>query len=455
MATVYEDKYGLNVGDIKSLAEFEGVKFSGILIKKNIKDYSYLIKYRNEVKKVIKKVIKEKNMTKRKALTALNKAKNDVLNLKDGISPIKEANKNKLTNINEMADYYFINNPTKSSEKERRRYNFHIEGRDFASKYIFLITTDELENFIKILSKTEPNHLERTKRKKETEANHLEKTKQKKETEPNHTEKTKQKKDDDNKNEIFYKNKFLSPKSINIIIDLCKTVINYSIKKGKYKGENPFANLDKPPVNNVKLKLMNDDEMKLYFKALENADIRYARDIDEFKKKPYRISLLFALLALTTGARVQTILNIKIRDIDFNDNIIHLLNKKVNDKLYIGHIASDSIKEIIKEIINNNGYPNREYLFCVYETEKKYVNYPNPVKNILDKTININRSGDSILTVRDLRNVFATNLINKKVPLSSIQNLLNHTTPNMTVRYAQMLEKTGGDDVKQHLGNIF
>jgi hypothetical protein len=35
------------------------------------------------------------------------------------------------------------------------------------------------------------------------------------------------------------------------------------------------------------------------------------------------------------------------------------------------------------------------------------------------------------------------------MPLSYIQNLLDHTTPNMTLRYAIMLDKTGGDELKK------
>ena len=421
MAKVYEDKYNLGIGDIKSLAEFEGDKYSGILIKRNKKGYTYSIKYRNELNKVIKKVVKEKNMTKGKALVALNKAKNDVVNIKDGIAPIQQANKNKLTTLNEMADYYFTTHITKTATREAKRYDFHIRDEDFANKYIFLITVEELNEFKVDIAKRIPYNIKRTELAGKVSN---------------------------------YKNKTLSPKSISTIIALCKTVINYSIENGKYKGENPFFYIKKPKVNNIRLKLMSDEEIKTYFKALETADIRYDRDIDTFNHTPYRISLLFAILALTTGARVQTLLNIRIRDIDLEDNIIHLFNRKVDDEAYIGHIANDRVKELIKEIIINNGFPNREYLFCNFQTEKQYINFPNPVRRVLDKVININRSGDSLLTVRDFRNVFATSLINKKVDISRIQNLLNHKTPIMTARYAQMLKKAGGDDVKEHFGNI-
>jgi site-specific recombinase XerD len=111
--------------------------------------------------------------------------------------------------------------------------------------------------------------------------------------------------------------------------------------------------------------------------------------------------------------------------------------------------VSDHIADIIQEVIYSNGIPNRKYLFCLLGSESRYKNYPNPVRRILDSVINDTRDDKNKLTVRDFRNVFATRLINKGMNLSHIQNLLNHKTPAMTMRYARMLDTTGGDELKE------
>ena len=133
---------------------------------------------------------------------------------------------------------------------------------------------------------------------------------------------------------------------------------------------------------------------------------------------------------------------------------IHPIQEKYFIEFSRGHIVNDKVADVIKEIIQNNGHPDREYLFCVKGTRTRYGNYPNPVKHQLDLVINKNRDKDNLLTVRDLRNVFATTLIHKGVNISFIQNLLSHKTPTMTARYAQMMSEAGGDEVKDVIGSM-
>jgi len=64
------------------------------------------------------------------------------------------------------------------------------------------------------------------------------------------------------------------------------------------------------------------------------------------------------------------------------------------------------------------------------------------------------RDEEDRLAVRDLRNVFATRLINEGMNISHIQHLLNHKTPTMTMRYAQLLDTTGGDELKDIFNKI-
>ncbi len=135
-----------------------------------------------------------------------------------------------------------------------------------------------------------------------------------------------------------------------------------------------------------------------------------------------------------------------MEDISFTDKTISLYNYKT-DTPYFGHIVSDEVENTLKEYCKNK--KPEDYIFYNYKTQKVYDGYPIIVKRKLDEIINNSREPKDRLAVRDFRNVFATRLINKGMNLSHIQNLLNHKTPNMTSRYAQLLDKTGGEELKQ------
>jgi len=309
---------------------------------------------------------------------------------------------NKLKTLHDMYNFYIENNTHKSLANTKSRYKQHLEGERFSTKHITLITLEELKDFKRNLLKKK----------------------------------------------AFKKDTFLTNKSINEIILLAVRLVNYAIQEEKFNGPNPFSKIKKEKVDNIRIKQMSDEDFEIFFNAMKSADKRYPSS-----KNDYRIGYLFTLLALTTGAREQTILNIKIKNISFENNTIRLYNFK-NEEYYIGHIVSDTIKEIIKEIIENNGFPNREYLFCLRDTEKKYANYPKQVKRVLDKEINSLRDTEERIAIKDFRNVFATRLINKKMNLKFIQKFLNHKTPNMTARYAQILDEEGGDDLRELSADI-
>lgn len=383
-------------------------KYKGIYINKTTNGVTYYIKYRDEYGKTVRKSLKHiENIKDSDALTALNEAKLNVIKLKKGLPPKEKKKINVLKTLNEMADYYFLNNDFRSKKGEIQRYNRHCRDKEFATKLFELITIEEIEDFRDELEQKKPTNI----------------------------------------NDVTSK-KTLAPKSIKNIFALCISIVKYALKKRKYKGENPFIDVEKPEVNNVRIKEMNEEEIELFFHRLRDMDILTPQ---------YKISYLYGVLGLTLGAREQTILHIKKSDINFDDKTIKLYNFKTKTE-YIGHIVNDDVEDAIKKIINYWKHSPIEndniYLFRVPRTGLKYKKAPAGVRNTLDKYINYTRTTEKIITVRDLRNVFATRLINKGMPLSYIQNLLSHKTPEMTTRYAQLLKKTGGNELKEMFSDI-
>lgn len=392
-----------------SLAKLTGnEKYSGLLVKEN-KDGSltYYMKYRDYHNKVIKKAIRNiPNITHNKALKEFNRVKQEIYEIKNGLSISKDQKINLIT-LNEMADFYFENHVFKKVHQETKRYNFHVRDEEFSSKPLMLVTPKDLYAFKnKMLNKHPVKWIygERI---------------------------------------AYDETKKLQPATVSNILVLCNTIIKYAIQNERYKGDNPFKYMKRIKFDNVSLKQMEEEEIEEYLDALKNAKYKYNRS-------DYRHSLelgyIFALLALTTGARKRTILQIKVEDISFADKTISLYNYKT-DTPYFGHIVSDEVENTLKEYCKNK--KPEDYIFYNYKTQKVYDGYPIIVKRKLDEIINNSREPKDRLAVRDFRNVFATRLINKGMNLSHIQNLLNHKTPNMTSRYAQLLDKTGGEELKQ------
>lgn len=386
-----------------SLAKFTGKdKYSGLLIKQTEKGPTYYMKYRDENNKVVKKAIKGiPNITHEKALKEFNRVKLEISNIKEN-KPIKRERVSEFKTLKEMANFYFSTHDFRSKENEEQRFKKHCEEQEFNTKLFSLITFDELDEWVEKLRKTKPANVNDPKSKKT-----------------------------------------LSAKSISNILTLCITIVKYAKQNRKYHGEILFDQVKKPKVDNVKLKQMSEDEIEFFFQKLSESDSK--------RKGTYTVGYLYGLLALSLGAREQTILNIKKDDIDYDKDIIHLYNFKTETK-YLGHIGNKKIADTLKQISRCNN--QSDYLFYNFQTKKPYRKAPVIVRQMLDKYINKDRDDDSIITVRDLRNVFATRLINKGMDLAFIQNLLSHKTPTMTTRYAQMLDTTGGDELKEMFKDI-
>lgn len=372
----------------------KNTKYAGIYLKDVKGKTNYYISFRDENNKVKRKKLNINNLTDNKALQELNRVKEEIRKIKAGqFKDIKtERNKKQqFKSLEEMALYYFKMHQIEKKKIEINRYETHLKDEEFSKKIYALVDIDELKIWLKKMYKKKPGNIHNPASKKT-----------------------------------------LSPKTINNVITLAITIIRYAIKNEKYSGEVLFDKLEKPKVDNIRLKMMTEDEIRNYLKVLKNR----AESTDN------RYAYLYALLALTLGAREQTILNIKEEDIDFKTNIIKLYNYKTKTN-YKGYIVSKEIAEEIKLKLFNG------YLFYNFETEKQYIKAPSLVREILNQEINNYRDQDSKITVRDFRNVFATRLINQGVNLSYIQNLLNHKTMTMTSRYAQMLEDAGSEELRE------
>ena len=150
---------------------------------------------------------------------------------------------------------------------------------------------------------------------------------------------------------------------------------------------------------------------------------------------------------LATGNRISTIANIKITDVDFEDEMININIQKNKRKVRIP--LQSTLKKVLKNyiadwLIDEDGkHYTTEYLFpSAYET---YGSFPMSRNNIYKTIAQYNRDRGVYKTSFHLfRHTFAKNWIINGGDLHSLQRVLGHSTLAMVVKYANLY----GEDLK-------
>lgn len=220
----------------------------------------------------------------------------------------------------------------------------------------------------------------------------------------------------------------LSNGSINQIIKLVKRIIGFGIKQG-YIEYSPFRNIKMLKLDNTRLRFLTLDEIDKLYELTKDTKHLY----------------IFCKMALATGARANTILNIKYKDIDFESRIINLndFKRSVTYKSFINSEIVDLIKDESKE-------PN-DYLVSNNNKAVPYVTLQKQLKPILDH-FNSNldkRDRKNRVVIHTLRHTFASHLAINGTPIHTIQNLMNHRDINSTLRYAKLAPDSGREFVKK------
>ncbi len=223
-----------------------------------------------------------------------------------------------------------------------------------------------------------------------------------------------------------FKIKTLSPKTVNQIIEMFSTIFNFGVKKELYKSLNPATKIQKFKVDNAREKYLSKEEIEKLYQSIKNDELL----------------TLFSKLSLTTGGRLGTILNIQVKDLNFEDKMITLKDLK-NSSSYKGFIRSDLL-EHLKEYISNLS-ANR---YVIGGNFKKFPDrtIQRKMKNIFDPLFNEgldSRDAKNRVVIHSLRHTFASHLAINGTPIFTIQKLMNHRDINQTIRYAKLAPDSG------------
>ena len=134
---------------------------------------------------------------------------------------------------------------------------------------------------------------------------------------------------------------------------------------------------------------------------------------------------------VATGNRARTIVNIKISDINFDENTIHLRAMKNRHQQFIP--LSPALKEVLEEYLSAWKWEFDDYLFPTYTGEQLSTrSFQQAIKKY-----NIAR-GVSKTSIHLFRHTFAKNFILAGGGLVQLQMLLGHSTLEMTRHYVNL-----------------
>lgn len=226
--------------------------------------------------------------------------------------------------------------------------------------------------------------------------------------------------------------KKLAPKTVNHIIQLINTIYNYNIKNKYIKAENPVSNIKKLQANNERLRYLDKEDIAKLIETIKN---------DEQL-------LLFVKLALQTGGRANTIVNIQKKDIDLTNKIISLQDYK-NNSFYRGFFGDD-VFELLKNRVDK--LKSNDYILLYHTAESNIQTYITkklqPILNVLFNTDLDIKDRQNRVVIHSLRHTFASHLAINGTPIFTIQKLMNHKDITMTMRYAKLAPDSGKESVQ-------
>lgn len=237
-------------------------------------------------------------------------------------------------------------------------------------------------------------------------------------------------------NKLVYEliEKEYAPATIQKIFALCRAIINYCLKNRYYFGRNELTHLELPKYDNKRTRFLTQTEIGKLISRLE--------------LEGHSNSLLLTILALNTGARKETLLNIKYRDINFKTGEVKLYDFKY-DEYYQGLIADTKVLQRLNEL--SSSCDENDYVLYSNNSKKKLQEVPRLLKRVLDELFNFNLEPLDLDRVyfHTFRHTFASLLVQKGISIYLVKKLLNHHTIQSTMRYAKFAPDNGLNEVKE------
>ena len=208
--------------------------------------------------------------------------------------------------------------------------------------------------------------------------------------------------------------KGLSPRSVNRKISTLKTYFKFLIREGKLI-ENPMMKVVAPKSKKRLPVFIEEDQIA----SLLN-EVQFEEGFIGQRNR------LIIELFYVTGIRLSELINIKISDVDFNNQSIKVLGKRNKERII--PLSSTTINSLNNFIENNQ---KNDFLFTNLDGMKLYTKLVYRLVNkYIAKISSVNKKSPHIL-----RHTFATHMLNNGADINAIKELLGHANLSATQVY--------------------
>lgn len=218
--------------------------------------------------------------------------------------------------------------------------------------------------------------------------------------------------------------KRLSNRSKNYAIALTRQVFNFAIRNELFSGDNPAAKFDElKKEDNRRMKFLSEEE-------LNNL-------LEELNKHSYSVYLM-ALISADCGLRAGEIFKLTWADVSLEEKMLFLRDTK-NGKNRFAYMT-DRVAEEFSKLKQGDG---NEFVF-----QSKTGGKIDHVSRTFERAVKALGLNDGITDRRQkvvfhsLRHTFASRLVQKRVSLYEVKELLGHSDIAMTQRYSHLANET-------------
>ena len=206
----------------------------------------------------------------------------------------------------------------------------------------------------------------------------------------------------------------INPRSVNRKISTLKTYFKFLIREGELI-ENPMMKVVAPKSKKRLPVFIEEDQIA----SLLN-EVQFEIGFIGQRNK------LIIELFYVTGIRLSELINIKISDVDFNNQSIKVLGKRNKERII--PLSSNVVNDLNNFIKNNQ---QNKYLFTNLDGKKLYTKLVYRLVNkYIGKISSVNKKSPHIL-----RHTFATHMLNNGADINAIKELLGHANLSATQVY--------------------
>jgi len=206
----------------------------------------------------------------------------------------------------------------------------------------------------------------------------------------------------------------ISPRSVNRKISTLKTYFKFLLRN-KFLKRSPMLKVVAPKSKKRLPVFIEEDQMEFLLTKVAFEDGFIGQ----------RNKLIIELFYVT-GIRLSELINIKIKDIDFQNQLMKVLGKRNKERLIpLSASVIQLLKSFIEEhqinhLLFTNSEGNKLYTKLVYRIVNKYIG---EISSVHKRSPHI------------LRHTFATHMLNNGADINAIKELLGHANLSATEVY--------------------